>query len=223
MSLLTLQQADAGNTIYLSIKTELLRIYAPKPRDSFARALGRTMVGLPSQLGYQLVNDVCKSPVKLDGCCCSSAVQALWQLQLPVNIRQHISSMEFDKDSYKKVFEAADQAFLSAKQINVAAISASNAGASLDETLPAFSDQNQPVVAAVSQKNKGSGGGGKNKKNKNKNNKGQNGSNSTTRGPRHASQPPESCCDRHYVHGADAWYCLQPQTCPWSDKITPRK
>ena len=94
-SLLTLTQAQAGPDIYLKIKNELIRIYAPKAKDSYCKALSRTMVGLPSQLGNQLVDDVCKRPNKLNGCCCASAVEALWQLQLPVGIRAHVSNMEF--------------------------------------------------------------------------------------------------------------------------------
>ena len=59
-ALLTLQKADAGNNIYNRIKLELIRIYALKPEDSYRKALGRTMTGLPSQLGYQVINDICK-------------------------------------------------------------------------------------------------------------------------------------------------------------------
>ena len=147
-ALLTLAKTDAGNHIYLDIKNELLRIYAPKPCDSYRKALTRTMTGLPSQLGYQLVDDICKMPVKLQGCCCAAGAFALWSLQLPVNIRAHISNQEFTRETYKAVFEAADKVFLSSKQINVAALS-------LDETQSAL------------------------------------------RGPRHSSNPPESCCDRH--------------------------
>ena len=44
-------KANAGAHIYLDIKTRLINIYAPKPSDSYRRALTRTMVGLPSQLG----------------------------------------------------------------------------------------------------------------------------------------------------------------------------
>ena len=92
-ALLTLNQTQAGNDIYLKIKNELIRIYAPKAKDSYCKALTRTMVGLPSQLGNQIVDDVCKKPVKLEGCCCPSAVEALWHLQLPVAIRAHVSNM----------------------------------------------------------------------------------------------------------------------------------
>ena len=102
------------------------------------------MVGLPSQLGYQIVDDVCKKPSKLDGCCCAAAALAIWSDKLPVNIRAHISNMEFTKDSYKTVFEAADKVYLSTKQVNVAAASLNH-----DETLPAFDPQNQPTQVAA--------------------------------------------------------------------------
>ena len=112
---LTLQKADAGPNIYLDIKTELLRIYAPKPHDSYRQALTRTMVGLPSQLGYQIIDDICKKPKKLDGCCCAAAAFALISIQLPVNVRAHISNMNFTPTTYKDVLEAADQCYLSSK------------------------------------------------------------------------------------------------------------
>ena len=51
---------EAGAAIYYNIKSELIRIYAPKPGDAYKKALQRQLVGLPSQLGYQIVNDVCK-------------------------------------------------------------------------------------------------------------------------------------------------------------------
>ena len=128
-SLLVLNQAQGGSDIYLKIKNELIRIYAPKPKDSYCKALTRTMVGLPSQLGNQIVEDVCKKPVKLEGCCCSSAVEALWHLQLPVNIRAHVSNMEFTEATYKTVMEAADNVYLSSKQVTVAAVAVNGAGA----------------------------------------------------------------------------------------------
>ena len=59
---LTLAKTEAGQHIYLDIKKELIRIYAPKPSDSYRRALTRTMVGLPSQLGYQIVDDLSHTP-----------------------------------------------------------------------------------------------------------------------------------------------------------------
>ena len=207
---LILPKTQAGNNIYLNIKTRLIKIYAPKPADSYNKALTRAMVGLPSQLGLQIVDDICEKPDKLVGCCCAKAALAIWSQKLPVNIRAHISQKEFNKDTYKDVFEAADQVYLASRQVEVAAMS-------LNETLPAFSSQNQPQpaeVAAIGKPPK------KNKKNKNKNQNNSGGSGSKPRGPRHSSNPPDSCCDRHYRHGPDAWYCLSPTTCPWASRVT---
>ena len=177
------------------------------------------MVGLLSQLGNQIVDDVCKKPVKLEGCCCPSAVEALWHLQLPVAIRAHVSNMEFNHSTFKDVFEAADKVFLSSKQVAVSTLRV--AAVSLDETQPAFTLQNQPSaeVAAF----KGQNGGQNNGKNK-KNKKGQ-GNKNQSRGTKHSSVPDsqaDKMCDRHYRHGASAWYCLNPNSCPWKDKITPK-
>ena len=224
-SYLTLTQTEAGTSIYKDIKDELIRIYAPKPANSYLKALQRTMVGLPSQLGYQIIADICKKGNKLDGCCCAAAAQAIWSLQLPINIRAHISNMPFTKESYKQVFEAADQVFLSSKQITVAAIGQGEA-TGLDETLPAFNNQNLPVqVAAVA--NRGQRGGRGRGNRGGRGGRGANRGAASTgtqvqpkpRGPRHSSMPPEQCCDRHYRHGANAFYCLQPLSCPWVNKV----
>ena len=239
-SLLTLTKAQGGNDIYLRIKRELVRIYAHKPADSYKKALSRQMTGLPSQLGYQIVNDICKKATKLDGCCCEGAAQALWSMSLPVNIRAHISNMDFTKDTYKNVFEAADQVFLSSKQVTVAAIGDASGASALDETLPAFTTQNQPQVAAVrgqrgGQRGQGRGGRGQrgggrggsqnqSQASQSQSQRSNNNSNSSgrARGPRHSSNPPESCCDRHYRHGDQAFFCLAPLTCPWVSKIAAR-
>ena len=228
-SFLILTQTEAGTDIYLKIKKELIRIYAPKPADSYKKALTRQMVGLPSQLGNQIVSDICKKSSKLEGCCCAGATMALWSLQLPANIRAHISGKEFNHETYKEVFESADQVYLSGRQVQVAAVAQP-----LDETLPAFTAQNQPSQVAAfgkqPKKNGGGGGGGNSngggfgsggggKKNKGKG-KGQGGQG---RGPKSSQNPPDSTCDRHYRHGDLAWYCVAPQSCPWKDKITPKQ
>ena len=234
---LTLPKTQAGARIYLEIKNKLVKIYAPTPSDSYCKALTRTMVGLPSQLGYQIVDDICKKPNKLDGCCCAGAAQALWTLQLPVNIRAHVSNLEFTKDSYKQVFDAADKVYLSSKQLSVAAVAAG----SLDETLPAFSPQNQPQVAAF---NRGGGRGGRGNRGGNRGGRGGGASASSgsgggangagggdkpknnNRGKKHSSVPEsqaDKMCDRHYRHGADAWFCLKPLTCPWVSKVSERQ
>ena len=77
------------------------------------------MTGLPSQLGAQIIDDICKKNKKLEGCFCDQAAFALWSLQLPVAVRSHISGMDFTKDTYKSVFEAADKFFKSSKQVSL--------------------------------------------------------------------------------------------------------
>ena len=138
---------------------------------------------------------------------------ALWSMSLLVNIRAYISNMSFTKDTYKSVFEAADKVFLSAKQVTVASMSTNppKSNSNQDETLPAFSTQNHSQVAAISRgqgTNKGNKGGrgqrGKRVGNRGGNGGGQSSNSSKPRGPRHASLPSESCCDRHYAHGDQA-------------------
>ena len=222
-------------------KNELVRIYAQKPADSYKKALSRQMTGLPSQLGHQIINDICKKATKLEGCCCEGAAQALWSMSLTVNVRAHISNMAFTKDTYKAVFEAADQVFLSSKQVTVAAMAVGDSsGSALNEPLPAFTAQNQPQVAAIrgqrggrgqgrgGRGQRGGGGrGGQNSQNQsqggqNQSQRSSNNASGRSRGPRHSSNPPEACCDRHYRHGDQAFFCLAPLTCPWVSKIAAR-
>ena len=235
-SYLTLTQTQAGADIYFKIKTKLIKLYAPTPQASYRKALTRTLVGLPSQLGYQLMDDVCKKPDKFDGCCCAGAVLALWTDRLPVNVRAHVSDKTFDKNTFKEVFETADQVYLSSKQVSVLA-AVTTTPESLNETLPAFAAQNQPQqeVAAITRgggrggrggrrNNRGGArgassgtgrGGGQNNQNRNQN----------SRGQKHSSVPDslaDKMCSRHYAHGDQAWYCLAPTTCPWVSKVIAR-
>ena len=210
-TLLTKQQTDAGSHIYLDIKNELIRIYAPKPEDSYIKALGRSMVGLPSQLGYQVIDDICTKSTKLSGCCCAGAAKAIWSTKLPANVRSHISGMAFNHTSFKAIFEAADQCYLSSQQINVAALTVDN----LDETQSAFTTQNQPSQVAAVRSNKPNRGNKPGKQPKPKKQRDQS--------KRHSSNPPDSVCDRHFYHGSGAWYCLAPSTCPWAKKTTPKQ
>ena len=165
-SLLRLKKSEAGPTPYFDVKTALLKIYELKPKDSYKKALGRVLVGLPSQLGKQIVDDICDKPIKLQGCCCAKAAHALWSLQLPVNINQHVSNMQFNVNTYQSVFDAADQVFLSAKSLPSATVAAATAS----QTPPGFSmtaSANDPLNTAfgsqVAAVNRGRGRGGRNR------------------------------------------------------------
>ena len=42
---------------------------------------------------------------------------------------------------------------------------------------------------------------------------------STSRGPRHADNPPTDACNKHWKFGKQALYCMKPLTCPWKHII----
>ena len=238
-SLLRLPQSQSGPTPYYTVKMQLMKIYSVKPQDSFKKAMGRVMTGLPSQLGKQLVDDICKRPIKLQGCCCANAVLALWTDKLPISINAHMSAYEFNFQTYQEVFDAADKVYMSAKTSVSAMTDAATAGysinASADSTLnTAFRADDQ--VAAVQQNKNQRARNNKPNRNNNQNsqrssnkpqnsnpnqqNSGKNQTQKPRKGPRHSSQPPHACCDLHWVRGDQAWYCQKPLSCPWKDKIT---
>ena len=200
-SLLVLKQSAAPVDIYKKVKTELLRIYAPKEEETYKKALTRVLVGLPSQLGQVLISDVCKQPVKLQGCCCSRAVWTLWNIQLPLQVRSQIADETFNHDTYMDVFRKADKIYLSTKSTEMSAKVAAIAH-----------PQEVPEVAAVKPKpsnkggnsggNNGGGGGGKNKK--------------------PPKKVPEGCCANHKKWAENAWFCLDPTKCPMKDQNKPR-
>ena len=219
-SLLILKQTQAPDNIYKLVKTEILRLHAPKEEDTFKKALSRVLVGLPSQLGEQLVTDICKQPVKMScGCCCRS-VFTLWTLQLPLAVRSQISTMPFNEQTYRSVFKDADTIYLATKatelSAGVAAVSVKGQGSGQDDQVAAVRQTNN---SRSDRGNRGSGRnrGGSGRGGQNRNSSG--GGASSDRGPRHASQPPPSCCDNHWQFGDQSWFCLKPTTCPWAQKI----
>ena len=225
-----LKKSACPPLIYKKVKEEILRLHAPKEEDSFKKALSRVLVGLPSQLGEQLVNDVCKNPVRLSCGCCYRAIKTLWTLQLPDFVKSQIANMDFNQQTYREVFQAADKIFLSRQTPELAATVA--AVVTVPKKASAgSSSSSSPAgeVAAVrpgGKGNRGNRGGGKNK-NASGGGDGSGagggaGGSGGRRGPRHSSNPPGSCCDNHYRWGAQSWFCLAPLTCPWKDKIGSR-
>ena len=97
-SLLKMQQTAAGDDIYLKIKTRLLKLFGPKPEDAYMRAKNRVLSGKPSQLGKLLIEDLCPSDVKLNGCHCDKIVWGMFREKIPIVIRNHIADMPFNKD-----------------------------------------------------------------------------------------------------------------------------
>ena len=161
-ALLILQKAEAPADLYKQIKKEILRIHAPKQEDSFKKALSRVLVGLPSQLGQTLINDVCQKSTKLTGCCCAGVVWTLWCLQLPLGVRSYVANMDFNAATYNAVFQAADKVYLSTKDTEM---SPQVAAVATSVAKPKKESGEVPEVAGVSapkgnRQNRGNGRGG---------------------------------------------------------------
>ena len=103
---------------YLQLKSEITQIFGQPPEADFERAMSRVLSGKPSQLGRAIVNDIC--PDKLVGCHCAKTIYAIWKRQLGTNIKEGISHMEFNSDTYKSVFKRADEIFQSNRPVQPA-------------------------------------------------------------------------------------------------------
>ena len=183
-----------------------MRIHAPKEEETFKKALGRVLVGLPSQLGQQLINDICNKPVKLVGCCCAKAVYTLWCLQLPLNLRSQIADKPFDHTTYEEVFKSADKIYLSTQSTDMSASVAAIVA-------PVTASPPQAAGAAEVSAVKSSKPPKPGKSNKNPS------SNSNSK-PR--PSVPDGCCSNHKKWAANAWFCLDPTKCPMATQNVPR-
>ena len=218
MALLCLQKAEAPADLYKQIKQELMRIHAPKKEDTFKKALSRVLVGLPSQLGQTLLNDICDKTPKLTGCCCAKSVYTLWVLQLPAAVRAAVADREFSATTYTDIFQSADKVFLSTRDTEVNPAVAAIAG------IKKSGEEAQVAAVRPPPKNKGGnrGGGGQSGGQQSGGQQSSSNQKGQGRGPRHKSNPPSACCDSHYRYGDKSWNCLSPFTCPWKDKLSPR-
>ena len=103
--------------------------------------------------------------------------------------------MPFNANTYHRVFQAADKVYLSTKVTDV------SAGVAAINDLSG-SAGGVAEVAAVKKPSKGKPPGKGNKGNKGK-----------------PSAPP-NCCANHKKWQADAWFCLEPLTCPMVSKVS---
>ena len=209
------------NNSYKLLKDEILRIHGPKPEAAVERALSRVLVGKPSSLARQLVNDLCKN--ELNCSCCPPIIMALWKRHLSGPVRAGIAHCKFNHTTFNAVLQLADDIFESNPPgAQVAAVRTNN---SLDETLPAI-PYAIPEVAAVS---RGRGGRGRGRGNRGRGR----GSPSTpsaptsgaaSSGPKHkgAKHPdlPQgewTGCAMHFRWGKGAFFCSEPASCPWKN------
>ena len=199
--LLNKVKSKAGDDIYYKCKTRLLKIYGPKPTENFSKAQALKMTGLPSQAAKQLVDLVCQKDPPLENCCCATAIGKFWRDMLPPMVRAVVSSMDL-KEDFEGTLEAADCAF------NSMAAGAVVAATTVDATTT-----NDPgAVAAVS---RGTRGASNSRGNRSR-------GRGTPRTQRNdAETPPPGCCDQHVRYGKKAYYCMQKESCPWKDFVSP--
>ena len=213
---LELQENEAGDSAYLEFKKAICKQFGLKRAENFDKAISRVMTGTPSQLGRQVMADICPSRQPLRNCHCADIVLGIWRRSLPQVVRNAIADMDFDADTWRQAFDRADNVW----QSNAASTSVV---ATLERTAAANPSSE---VAAVSAKNK------KNKKNKNQNsgnsgggsnsNANSNGGSKPNRGPRHPDNPPQGSCGLHWKFGKGAWTCADRHNCPWRDYESPR-
>ena len=128
-ALLKEEKATAGTDIYKRIKAKLLNLYGTKPEDAYKKAKNRVMTGKPSELGEELVDDICDCVPRLNCKCCARQVWGMFREALPVVIRNHIAQLEFNKDTYLQIFKICDQVYDSNRSEDprsVAAVSVTN-------------------------------------------------------------------------------------------------
>ena len=215
--ILRLDDDELGATPYLTLKTELLSLYSPRPEDCFAKAASRVLVGKPSTLGKQIINDFCLCATPLSSKCCANIAYGMWVKNLPTYVKAFISKEAFNKDTYKKVFEMADKVWLThrTEAPAVAAIKAEQA-----EALAGSNDLENPAVAAIRRgggrgNRRGSGRGGRS------NRGGGRGGQRQPQGPKHP-QALEGSCYVHHQYGPEAWSCADRHKCPMRDIESPK-
>ena len=227
-SLLEMQESEfTENNSYKQLKSEIMRIFGPKPSAAIDRALTRVMTGKPSVLARALVGDVNK---KLNCDSCLAVVLSLWKRQLPSAVRAGIAHMDFTKENFNAITQLADDIFES--QPNSASVASirtevvNSAPQSLDVTQPGLAYP-VPEVNAISRgrggRNRGRGRGGRNRGQSNQ--AGQPGGSTPSsrhKGSKHPDLPAGEWlgCSMHFKHGRGAYFCSEPSTCPWKNVFT---
>ena len=219
MHIVILQETQAGNLSYKTLKTAIIKAYGPRPGDSFQRALNRVMVGKPSVLLKLLITDICDK--NLANCCCHRTVWGLFQEKIPMYLKSGLANEDFNAANMQGIMDRADNLW-SANQTTDKQIATVTTNSSVSSPVTAGTAE----VAAVATRGRGRGRGGFRGNRGNRGNRGgQRGGASQgpdPRGKRHESNPPWNSCGAHWVYADAAFKCQSPTTCPMKDKVTPK-
>ena len=112
--LLRKEETELGATPYKTLKDQLLKRFGQPQNAAFERAMGRVLSGKPSQLARELIDDLCDH--ELQGCCCTKFIVGLWHRQLPTNVRQGVSHLEFNAGNLDEILKRADDWFITGQK-----------------------------------------------------------------------------------------------------------
>ena len=155
----------------------------------------------------KLVRLLCKDKGPLANCCCSALVSARWRKLIPQAVKTQVAGLSLKTD-FDTTVKVADNVWRSLQpdQQAVAAV----------QVAPPVPEVEH--VAAVGSGGRGRGqqrgrgsrqrGGGRG---------GRGGSNSGAQSDSQDSgpPPPDNCCKMHKRHKKKAFYCSDPDNCPW--------
>ena len=204
-SYLIQQQTEAGADAYYALKSAMVKQFGPKKADGFDKAISRVMNGTPSQLGRQILNDICPNSNPLAGCHCADVVLGIWRRSLPTAVRNAVADMDFTSATYLNVFDKADSVW-------AANAATTTVAAALSKTTE---------VAAASSSTRGNRGG-RGQRGGRGGGRGAGSGRGKGRGPRHSDNPPEQACNTHWKFGKGAWHCADRHACPWRDYENPK-
>ena len=170
------------------------------------------MTGTPSQLGRQIMADICPSRQPLRGCHCADIVLGIWRRSLPQSVRNAVADMEFDDTTWRAVFDRADNVWQS-NSASSSVVAALEKAAASNKTTEVAAASAKPPRRNNKNKNNNPGSG---------NSGGANAQGKPNRGPRHPDNPPSGSCGLHWKFGKGAWTCADRHNCPWRDYESPR-
>ena len=217
--------------IYKVCKDRLLKVFGPKPKENYRKAMTIVLTGLPSEAAKEIRTLICEKKPPLVNCCCATSVSEKWENILPQEVKVAIAGMDF-KNEFDKVVQKADDAYLSINATPAMTVASTKvekkkavkpavtpATAELDTSAdqPAFDQMNQ-LTAQLAAFNKNF-----KKRNKGGAQRGGKRAGSTKGQSSNVDDPPAGSCPIHKKHGRAAYYCLSPDSCPMANYTTPKK
>ena len=164
-------------------------------------------------------SDICPGIRPFRDCHCARVVYYFFMNQMPQVIKTQLAGRKFNADTYKEIFQKADDVFLSNKlATNPPVVAAVD---DLNTTQPAL----QYPVDAVSNPNRGRGARGGRGQGRGRGNRGGRGGtqtpNPTTPKPTTDAEPT-NLCSMHKKWKKEAQHCRDPFVCEWAKFIKPR-